>query len=148
MALEIRDAEAGDEAAWRRLSGDYLAFYAVDLDDAVTAQTWARILDPASRVKIRVALDAGRMVGFAIHHHHDSTWVMTPDGYLEDLYLDPDARGKGIGRALIDDLIAICRANGWSRLYWHTNRDNAQARKLYESYVEDQGYMRYRIDLR
>ena len=92
--------------------------------------------------------DAGRMIGFAIHHHHDSTWVMTPDGYLEDLYLDPEARGKGIGRALIDDLIAICRANGWSRLYWHTNRDNAQARKLYESYVEDQGYMRYRIDLR
>ena len=105
MALEIRDAEAGDEAAWRRLWGDYLAFYAVDLDDAVTARTWTRILDP-------------------------------------------DARGKGIGRALIDDLIAICRANGWSRLYWHTNRDNAQARKLYESYVEDQGYMRYRIDLR
>ncbi|MCF3643332.1 GNAT family N-acetyltransferase, partial [Rhizobium sp. TRM95111] len=77
MALEIRDAAAGDEAAWRVLWAGYLAFYGVDLPEAVTAHTWARILDPASRVAMRVAVDEGGMAGFAVHHHHDSTWVMT-----------------------------------------------------------------------
>ncbi|MCF3642440.1 GNAT family N-acetyltransferase, partial [Rhizobium sp. TRM95111] len=95
----------------------------------------------------RVAVDEGGMAGFAVHHHHDSTWVMTPDCYLEDLFLAERARGRGIGRALIDDLVAICRVRGWSRLYWHTNRDNARARKLYDSYAQEDGHVRYRLKL-
>lgn len=51
----IRDATAADEAAWRRLWDQYLAFYRVELADDVTAHTWARILDPSSRVAMRVA---------------------------------------------------------------------------------------------
>ncbi|MET0171343.1 MAG: GNAT family N-acetyltransferase [Agrobacterium vaccinii] len=145
MDLSIRDARGEDHADWLRLWQDYLAFYSVDLADDVTAHTWARIIDPASRVSARLAVLDGQVVGFAIHHFHDSTWVRTPDCYLEDLFIDATIRGKGIGRALIDDLISICGEKGWSRLYWHTNEGNAQARKLYDSYIKSDGHIRYRI---
>ncbi len=145
--LVIRDATAADEAAWRGLWDQYLAFYKVDLAEDVTAHTWARILDPSSRVAMRVAEVEGTLAGFAIHHFHDSTWVKTPDCYLEDLFLDATYRGQGIGRALIDDLIAITKAMGWSRLYWHTDRDNATARKLYDTYAPEDGHVRYRLKL-
>lgn len=145
MALEIRDPAASDEQAWRRLWAGYLAFYRVELPAEITAETWRRIFDPASRLSMRLAVVDGQIVGFVIYQHHESSWVTTPDGYLEDLFVDGSQRGKGIGRALIDDVIDICQANGWSRLYWLTERDNKAAQKLYDTYAQEDGYQRYRI---
>lgn len=90
----------------------------------------------------------GKVSGFAIHFTHPSTWVVSDDCYLEDLFVDEEIRGAGLGRALLDDLVALSRANGWSRLYWHTDENNHRARKLYDSYVETDGHVRYRIDFR
>lgn len=143
----IRDAEPGDEGAWLGLWAQYLDFYEVTLTPEVTAATWARLMDPASPVKMRLAVVDGVPVGFAIHLHHPSTWVLGEDCYLEDLFLTPAARGQGIGRALIDDLIALARAKGWHRLYWHTDEDNTTARKLYDTYVQTDGHVRYRMTL-
>jgi GNAT superfamily N-acetyltransferase len=147
MTHTIRDARPEDEAAWRGLWAQYLAFYDVHLSAEVTSATWARLMDPQSPMKMRLAEMAGAPVGFAIHMHHPSTWVLGDDCYLEDLFLAPEARGKGLGRALIDDLIALARARGWHRLYWHTDEDNATARKLYDSYVKTDGHVRYRLSL-
>ncbi len=88
------------------------------------------------------------MLGFALHHHHASTWVLGDDCYLEDLFVSEAARGLGIGRALIDDLIVLARAKGWHRLYWHTDAGNARARSLYDSYVLSDGHIRYRMSLK
>ena len=145
MELTIRDTKPADRAEWLRLWNDYLAFYKVDLAEDVTEHTWARILDPTSRVSMRVAMLGEQMAGFAIHHFHDSTWVKTPDCYLEDLFVDGTIRGKGTGRALMDDLITICKDRGWSRLYWNTDEGNHRAQKLYDSYVKSDGHIRYRI---
>ena len=145
MTLTIRDAVETDEAAWRKLWIGYLAFYKTDVPEEVTAFTWARILDPSSRVSMRVAEEGGKLLGFAIHHYHDSTWDIAPEGDLEDLYVDEDIRGKGVGRALVDDLVTISKRHGWRGIYWHTNEDNARARKLYDSYVQSDGHIRYRL---
>ncbi len=145
MTLRIRDATSGDETGWRELWQDYLDFYRVDLPPAVTAATWARLMDPASPLKVRLAVRDGRMTGFAIHQHHPSSWVPGDDCYLEDLFVAEAERGKGTGRALIDDLMALARSRGWHRIYWHTNEDNARARALYDSYVESDGHIRYRL---
>lgn len=145
MTLEIRFAEAADEAQWRPLWQGYLTFYKADVPEEVTRHTLARILDPAERVSMRVALLDGKMVGFATHHHHDSTWDIAQDCYLEDLYVDEAARGHGVGRALIDDLKALCKARGWKRLYWHTNETNTRARALYDSYGPADGFVRYTV---
>jgi GNAT superfamily N-acetyltransferase len=143
----IRDARPSDETDFRRLWASYLAFYQVDLPPAVTAATWARLMDPASPVKARLAVVDGQVQGFAIHLHHPSTWVATEDCYLEDLFVADTARGQGLGRALIDDLVALARAKGWARLYWHTNEGNTRARALYDQYVASDGHIRYRLPL-
>jgi len=117
MTVEIRDITVRDEAEWRVLWGQYLAFYGVTLPPEVTNQTWDRIVDPATALRGRLAVLDGEVVGFALHHTHLSTWASSFDCYLEDLYLAGAARGQGIGRALVDDLIAHCRAAGYSRLY-------------------------------
>ena len=146
--MMIRDATAADEAGFRRLWDAYLAFYDVTLAPAVTDQTWSRILDPASPLSARVAVDgAGKVQGFAVWHHHIASWHLANDLYLEDLFVTDTARGHGLGRALLDDLIALARDKGWSRLYWHTNEGNSRARALYDQYVASDGHIRYRMGL-
>lgn len=145
--VEIRDATAADETAWRALWAQYLAFYKVDLAPEITARTWARLMDASAPLQGRFAFVDGQMQGFALHHHHCSTWVMGDDCYLEDLFVAPTARGHGLGRALLDDLKALAKAKGWHRLYWHTDESNSRARALYDSYAPYDGHVRYRLKL-
>ena len=144
--MMIRDAVATDRTEWLTLWSGYLDYYKTTLDPAITAHTWKRLMDPSSRLKMRVADDGG-LLGFAIHQHHASTWVMGDDCYLEDLFVSPAARGQGIARALIDDLMTIARAKGWQRLYWMTDADNAVARRLYDRIIPADGHIRYRMRL-
>ncbi len=145
MATVIRDAEPRDETRWRKLWADYIAFYGVDIAADITDLTWRRVFDPSSAIFMRVAESDGDMVGFALCLTHEGTWIRSPDCYLEDLFVDAAARGKGIGRALLDDLVTLCEQRGWARLYWHTDDSNATARKLYDRYVKSDGHIRYRI---
>ena len=87
----------------------------------------------------------GHVIGFALCLLHEATWVKEPVCYLEDLFLDEAARGKGIGKALLDDLVEKAKANGWARLYWHTDEGNETARRLYDKYTEADGHVRYRM---
>ncbi len=144
---EIRDLAPGDEAAWRGIWAEYLTFYEVSLAPEVTSNTWARLMDPSSPLKGRVAVQEGRLMGFALHLTHGSTWVIGEDCYLEDLCVTAAARGEGIGRALIEDLIALGKTQGWNRLYWHTNESNTRARALYDTFVKSDGHIRYRLRL-
>jgi GNAT superfamily N-acetyltransferase len=147
MGVEIRDAQASDEAGWRSLWAAHFEFHKTGIAPEVTDSTWRRILDPQSTVAMRVANLDGALAGYAIYFAHPSTWVMADDCYLEDLYTDERFRGRGVGRALMDDLIALARKNGWSHLYWHTHERNAGARRLYDQFVKADGSVRYRMKL-
>jgi len=147
MTVTIRDARPEDESRWRDLWKDYLEFYHVTVDESITDSTWRRVFDPASAIFMRVAEVDGEVKGFTLCITHEGTWVRAPDCYLEDLFVDESARGRGVGRALLDDLVALCKKNGWVRLYWHTDETNATARKLYDTYVESDGHIRYRINI-
>ena len=146
-AFTLRDAAAHDRAGWDQLWQAFLTFYEISITPDVTDYTWARLMDPDCPMKMRVAVGPQGLLGFAIHQHHHSTWVLGEDCYLEDLYVAPTARGHGIGRALIADLQAIARARGWKRLYWHTESSNTVARKLYDSIAAYDGDIRYRVSL-
>ena len=143
----IRDATPQDRLAWDGLWQGFLDFYDTDLAPAVTEYTWTRLMDPASPLKMRLAEAHGQVLGFAIHQHHPSTGVMGDDCYLEDLFVSAEARGQGLGRALIEDLMTIARARGWHRMYWHTNEANTTARRLYDSVIAANGDFRYRLRL-
>lgn len=144
---ELRDARPEDKKDFLRLWQGFCDVYDMTLPPEVTALTWTRLMDPASPMTARLAVLNGTPQGFAIHQHHPSTWVLGDDGYLEDLYVDPSARGQGLGRALIEDLIAIGRKNGWRRLYWLTEITNTTARHLYDQFCDNDGHIRYRMTL-
>lgn len=146
MAIILRDALVGDEAAWRGLWAGYNAFYAATVPPEVTARTWARILDPAAPLFCRLAVVDGAVAGFTVNVLHEGTWSVAPVCYLEDLFVDPDRRGHGLGRRLIQDLVDLGRARGWGTLYWHTRRDNP-ARRLYDEFVAADDFVRYRLGL-
>jgi GNAT superfamily N-acetyltransferase len=140
----IRDPSQTDEAAWRRLWSGYNAFYEASVPEQVTDRTWQRILDPASPIFARLVEDDGDVIGFSICVLHEGTWAASPVCYLEDLFIDPDCRGRGAGRLLIRDVVDRARAQRWSRLYWHTRADNP-ARRLYDEFAKADDFVRYRL---
>ncbi|WP_296708486.1 GNAT family N-acetyltransferase [Rhodoblastus sp.] len=146
MKISIRPIQRQDEAVWRRLWAQYLAFYRKTLPEAETSCTWRRILDPASQLLGRAAVvDDGTPLGFAVCVLHEGTWSAAPTCYLEDLFVDEANRGEGIGGALIEDLLGLARTLGWASVYWVTEADNAAARRLYDRFGLADGYVRYRI---
>lgn len=145
--MQVRNAAALDSDQWRRLWDGYTRFYGAVVPPQVTERTWARILDPASPVIGRVAEREGRLVGLTVSVLHEATWAITPVLYLEDLFVDPDTRGGGIGRALMQDVIAQAEGRGCARLYWHTEAHNAAARRLYDTFVQADDFVRYRMVL-
>jgi GNAT superfamily N-acetyltransferase len=147
MSLEIRAALAADEQRWFILWQGYLDFYQTKLSIEQSALAWQRILDPEFNMECAVAVDEGVIVGFTTYNLQNSTWSEGGHCYLEDLFVDPAVRGKGVGRALIDHVKSYAIENNCSRLYWNTDEDNATARKLYDTYTLESGKRQYRIPL-
>lgn len=143
----IRDPAPTDETAWRDLWSQYNAFYETVIPEPVTARTWQRMLDPATPIFGRLAVDSDETVGFTVSVIHDSTWTSAPVCYLEDLFVAPKFRGRGCGRTLMADLVDRAKSNGWARLYWHTRADNP-ARRLYDEFATADDFVRYRLSFR
>ncbi|CAN7658533.1 GNAT family N-acetyltransferase [Trinickia sp. LjRoot230] len=147
MTVTIRTIEPRDEPRWRLLWDDYMRFYEREPSDAVTQHAWSRILDPASPVHAIVAAgDDGLVIGIANYVIHESTSLLTPVCYLQDLFVDPATRAQGVGGLLIDWLVDAARQHGWSRFYWNTKENNYRARALYDRYTPHSGTVRYAID--
>lgn len=143
-SVRIRPIRAGDEPVWRTLWQGYCDFYEVVLGEEVSAHTFRRLLDPSCPVEGLAAEDGqGRVVGIAHYLLQENTWTTTPVCYLEDLYVVPEARGTGAGRALLNWLVAAMHERGWSRLYWLTREGNVTARRLYDRYTKADGFVRY-----
>ena len=148
MKTTIRTIEARDRKRWGELWDGYLRFYETDLPGPATEHTWRRIMDPAAPVHAIVAERPGDgVIGMANYVLHENTWTLTPVCYLEDLFVDPNQRAGGVGKQLIDWLLAECKAQKWSRLYWNTRETNYRARGLYDKYTAHSGFLRYVINL-
>ncbi len=144
--IRVRPPEAADRVAWRRLWDGYCAFYRIAVPDPVSVATWDRLTDPASPLFCRLAVRDGAVLGLAHVLVHANTWSLADDAYLEDLYVDAEARGQGAGRALIEHLIGLAREAGWRRLTWHTQAGNRTARALYETFAPANDWVRYVIE--
>lgn len=143
----IRPAEPRDEADWRRLWAGYLDFYRAEVSEKVTAATWARLLDADSDMACLVAEAEGRVIGICNYVFHGSTWSVQPVCYLQDLFVDPAARGGGAARSLILACEQAARDAGAFRLYWHTQEYNGAARSLYDTIVPRSSFIVYRKPL-
>jgi GNAT superfamily N-acetyltransferase len=144
MTLTIRPLRQTDEAEWRRLWAGYLAFYETTLPETVYATTFARLLDPARPQQNALVADLdGRPVGLVHYIFHAHNWRQEDVCYLQDLYVDPDTRGTGAGRALIEAVYAAADANGTPAVYWLTQDFNTTARQLYDRIAKVSPFIRY-----
>ncbi len=131
--LVIRRIEAADEAAWRRLWTAYLAFYETMLPEEIYASTFSRLTGDAPHdFRGFLAVLDGRPVGLTHYVFHRTCWAIGNACYLQDLFADPEVRGKGIGRALIEAVYQAAEAEGAAKVYWLTQEFNHTARQLYD----------------
>lgn len=142
--LIIRALQPADRAAWEELWQGYLTFYETSLEPEVTDVTWSRLMDPLVDMHVIGAEADGRLVGICNYVFHAGTWSIGPFCYLEDLFVSPDARGCGAGRALIEAVAEAAKARGAGRLYWNTAEDNATARRLYDKLATLSPFVQYR----
>ena len=133
MTLTIRPLERDDEADWRRLWYDYLAYYETERPEEIYATYFERLLgdDPQDFAALVADLD-GRLVGLTHYLFHRHGWRLENVCYLQDLYAEPDLRGQGIGRKLIEAVYAAADAAGAPSVYWLTQDFNTTARQLYD----------------
>jgi GNAT superfamily N-acetyltransferase len=145
--VTIRPLLAKDEAAWRKLWAGYLKFYRASLDDAVTSHTWARLMDTATKLDCLVAEQDGKVIGLCNYVFHDTTWSHQQICYLQDLYVDPKARGGGAAKKLILACEEAAKAQGAFRLYWQTQEFNGPARSLYDTITPRSSFIVYRKNI-
>jgi GNAT superfamily N-acetyltransferase len=144
----IRPVDRDDFLAWKVLWDGYNAFYGrhdgTALPHEITHTTWARFFDAYEPVHALVADSSGSLVGLVHFLFHRSTIMIGPTCYLQDLFTAESVRGKGIGRALINEVYERARAGGAGRVYWHTHETNTVAMQLYDKVAERSGFVVYR----
>lgn len=129
----IRPLTRADEADWRRLWTAYLAFYDAGVTEEVYATCFERLLgDDPQDYSCFVAEVDGRPAGLTHFVFHRHGWRIENVCYLQDLYADPEVRGRGIGRALIEAVYAEADRRGCPQVYWMTQHFNHEARRLYD----------------
>ena len=144
---KVRPVKAGDREQWQPLWDGYNLFYErPDFSPEITGVTWARFLDPDEPMFAAVAEREGRLVGLVHYLFHRSTTMVEDVCYLQDLFTAPEARGEGVGRALIEYVYEQARAAGSTRVYWQTHENNP-ARKLYDRVAQLTAFRRYVKDL-
>lgn len=143
----IRPAAPKDEERWRALWAGYLKFYRAAVAEEVTANTWSLILDAGSNIDALVAERDGEVIGICNYLFHDSTWSTKRICYLQDLFVDPAARGGGAAKALILACEEKAKEKGAFRLYWQTQEYNGAARSLYDTITPRSSFIVYRKNI-
>ena len=142
--MMIRMAREADYQEWLTLWKEYQVFYKANIPEATTATTWSRFQDPSEPMHCAVAEVEGRLIGMVHYIQHRSCWTIGDYVYLQDLFVDPNIRGKGVGRALIEHVYAAGAKTDASRVWWLTHESNKHAMLLYDRISEKSGFIQYR----
>jgi GNAT superfamily N-acetyltransferase len=145
--LHIRPINKFDYEAWLPLWNGYNAFYGrqgtTALDLTITEATWTRFLNDQEPVHAFVAEQNGQLIGLVHYIFHRSTTRLTDVCYLQDLYVNKDLRGAGVGRQLIKAVYDAAQTAGSTRVYWQTQDSNTTARVLYDKVAKHLGFIVY-----
>ena len=146
MSVTIRPVAQGDEASWRELFLAYGEFYLTKFSPEILDGVWAWLMDSDHPERCFVAEWDGRVVGFAHLQQQVDTFRSGPGWFLDDLYVEPEHRGKGVARALITALSDYARAHGGGDLRWITAADNTPAQRLYDTIATKTSWVMYELD--
>ncbi|MDA5095283.1 GNAT family N-acetyltransferase [Aliiroseovarius sp. KMU-50] len=131
--LVIRPLAASDSKEWRRLWTAYLEYYETSVPVEVYDVSFQRLLsDEAGEYQCLIAEIEGKPVGLAHFLYHRFMWTIEDTCYLMDLFADPEVRGKGVGRALIEAVHSAAKQDGVPSTYWATQEFNYKGRMLYD----------------
>jgi GNAT superfamily N-acetyltransferase len=141
----IRPMDATDRGGWDPLWQGYLTFYKASVDAATTDVTFARLTSGSEPMGAFIAVESdGRAVGMVHWILHRSCWTQGDYCYLQDLFVVPELRGKGIGKQLIQAVYARSAEQGASRVWWLTHETNTDAMHLYDKVAARSGFVQYR----
>ncbi len=133
MTVTVRPITAADRPAWEQLFAGYATFYKVDQTPHMRETVFGWLMDADHTSNGFVAEDAsGRIIGFTHYRPFVSQLKAATNGFLDDLYVDPDARGSGAAEALIDAVKGVARDKGWGVVRWITADDNYRGRGVYD----------------
>lgn len=141
--IVIRRFSPQDQSRWRELWRGYNDFYRRTVEDRVTDRLWERLLAGDGEPFGYAAELDGKLVGLAHYYFQPSTSDWEPRCYLQDLFADPNVRGKGVGRALIEALYEEADRHGAAQTYWMTETTNTTARLLYDRIGKPTAFMKY-----
>ena len=143
MTAIIRELQESDRSAWDGLWTGYLAVDETELTAERTELTWSRLLDPEFEMYSLIVEVDGSPVALAHYFFTHSSWSVAQDLYLEDLFVDPQMRGQGLGRVLIEALGDLAAETGARKVWWANQPDHATARSLYDSVGELSEFVKY-----
>ncbi len=145
--LVIRAVNKDDFPEWKPLWDGYNAFYGrsgkTALAPEITQTTWSRFFDVYEPIHAMVAERSGKLLGLVHFLYHRNTIQIVPTCYLQDLFTVDEARGLGVGRALINAVYERAKAAGVPRVYWQTRETNITAMQLYDKVADKPGFVIY-----
>ena len=132
--FQIRPAGVGDVPIILELIRDLATYERAPDEVTATEEQLVDVLFGERPVaEVLLAFEAESPVGFAVYFYNFSTWLGRPGLYLEDLFVKPEKRGKGYGRALLVELAKIARDRGCGRMEWAVLDWNEPAIKFYRA---------------
>ncbi|WHT17488.1 GNAT family N-acetyltransferase [Crossiella sp. CA-258035] len=143
--VEVGPLGEQERDAWQELFRGYTEFYRRVMPQESYDRAWREFREDTRMHALGARID-GRLVGithFLVHPSTSSADVC----YLQDLFTSPEARGRGVARALIEAVVDWARARECARVYWHTQETNATARRLYDQVALNKGFIQYQVPL-
>ena len=146
-SVKIAPLNKNDYDVWLSLWQSYLTFYETSLPASTTESTWRNLLDDNVAIYGFGAWKNGTLVGITHVVLHPNTWNSTECCYLEDLYVNENVRGHGVGRALIEQVYELAGQQNCNRVFWITQENNTAARRLYDTLATKTDMIQYRKSL-
>ena len=147
MKLTIRPVAKSERTTWEELFQAYAAFYKTSVTSQAFDNAWAWIFDKNKDFWCDVVENQdGKVIGFtqySLMHRSLSGGMVV---YLSDLFVEPNQRGSGAGRAMIDHVIEFARNRGISNVRWLTQEFNYTARQLYDTYQSKSDFVLYSVN--
>lgn len=148
MTMTIRAVKAKDRAAWDVLYQGYATFYKVAQTPEMRDRVFGWLMDEAHSSNGLVAEDAsGKIIGLTHYRPFVSCLMANTSCFLDDLFVDPAARGAGAADALIEAVAEVARANGWAKVRWITADNNYRGRGVYDKIATRTMWITYDMSL-
>lgn len=144
--MKIRPVENKDRAIWEEFFNEYAEFYKTSVPAGGHDTVWGWIFDEGNDFWCDlIEDDNGQPFGFTQYQLMHRSLGGSMVCYLSDLYVRPDRRSTGAGRALIDHVIGFAKARGLTNVRWLTQEFNYPGRRLYDTYAPKTDFILYSI---